>query len=531
MNTVVDNWINPDLEKIINNRAIAATMAQYDTEFRARVLYVCKNHPERFISDWVWTSDPRNAARGVSVTIPFVLYPRQVEYLKWRRECLYARKWGVHAKSRDSGASWLNCADQIHHWLFTPGFKGGFGSNKEIKIDRKGDPDAIFSKLRFIIKTLPKWMVPSRFDDNYMKLINHDNGAVITGEAGDNIGRGGRSLLYDWDEAAFTEHQDMVLAALSENTDCCIRTSTPNGADDRFAIDYLSGNYPTFCFHWKQDPRKNYWVVPSTGQTGTGTDAPLGAIYPWYEEKKKRFSPLLLAREIDVDFNASKEGTVIRHEWILAAVNYPINSHNSTKLAGLDIATEGKDRSVIVICAGSKIIHIESWSGQNTTETANRAIALCHQHGVEQLNFDVVGVGAGVSGVLQTTQNLRFRYNPINGGSSPSDIFWASEQRTSKQKFYNRRAELYYLAAERFRKTWENVNGVAEHSTDDCISIPNNPTLIAQLSMTAGSYAENGKLILTPKNKMRISPDFADALVYSLVGISDASWQVTRARW
>jgi hypothetical protein len=38
--------------------------------------------------------------------------------------------------------------------------------------------------------------------DNYMRIINPDNGATITGEAGDNIGRGGRTTMYFLDEWA-----------------------------------------------------------------------------------------------------------------------------------------------------------------------------------------------------------------------------------------------------------------------------------------------------------------------------------------
>jgi hypothetical protein len=47
---------------------------------------------------------------------------------------------------------------------------------------------------------LPDWMKPKGFvekvHDNYMRIINPDNGATITGEAGDNIGRGGRYNVF-----------------------------------------------------------------------------------------------------------------------------------------------------------------------------------------------------------------------------------------------------------------------------------------------------------------------------------------------
>lgn len=521
-----------EITEVIRARSQAKLRADTDLDYRAEVLHICATNPDRFVSDWCWTSDPRNAARGISVTVPFVLYPRQVEYLQWRRECLANRQFGVHAKSRDSGASWLNCADHIHHWIFTPEFKGGFGSNKEIRVDRKGDPDALFYKLRFLLQTLPAWMKPKHVLDKYMLLQNIDNGSIITGDAGLSIGRGGRSLLFDWDEASFTENQETVLAALSESTDCCIRTSTPNGSDDPFARDYQSGNFPTFSFHWKQDPRKNQWTAPS-GEAGSGAIAPDGAVYPWYEKKRKALPAITLAREIDISFEGSIEGVVIKHEWVLAAINYPLVMSNDRRVAGLDPAGVGKDRTTfIIVDGGNKCVLVDAWQGLRSPESARKAADLCHGHTVADLNFDVSGLGDGVAGTLQSMPNLRFKYHPINGGSSPTNFYWAAEKRTSKDKFYNLRAEIYYRAAERFRKTFENVKGIDKHHNDECISIPNDPRLISQLSLTTGKYADNGKLLLTSKSKMNTSPDYADALVYALFQpLSQTGYRATKAVW
>ncbi len=526
--------IQTNIENAIRERYARLIRAEHDLAYRNVVLEVCRRDPVRWINDWVWTSDPRNSSRGLPITIPFLLWDKQEQYILWRRSCVANKKFGIVAKSRDSGMSWLNCADQLHRWLFEEDYKGAFGSRKEGLIDKLGDPDTLFQKMRFILKTLPSWMRPKDYFDGYMRLINRDRNNVISAEAGDNLGRGGRNSVYDVDEFGFLERQEIVLAALSQNTDTVILTSTPNGADNAFARIYQASDegFSRFRFHWKEDPRKNVWIVPGTDQRGIGQDAPSGAIYPWYEDQKTKLTPLIIAQELDIDFSSSVEGIVIRPEWVRAAVNYRLVMSNDRRTAGLDIATEGKDRSVFVIVdAGNNVIFIDSWQGQNTTETAHRAIALCHQHRVDTLNFDVVGVGAGVSGVLQTTPNLQFKYNPINGGSAPSDIYWPAEQRSSKEKFYNRRAELYYLAAERFKKTWENVTGIAKHPTDECISIPDNPTLIHQLSITTAKYTENGKILLIPKKDLKVSPDFADSLVYALANDTSTEFRTTRATW
>lgn len=509
------------MNDIVKARHLKLDRANKDLAYRNLVLETCKRDPVTWINDWVWTADPRNSSRGKPVNVPFILFPRQVEYIQWRRQCVKNRKFGIVAKSRDSGMSWLNCVDQLQYWLFSDNYKGAFGSRKQSLIDKLGDPDSLFQKMRFVLETLPSWMKPNKYFDGYMRLINEDKGNVITGEAGDSIGRGGRNLLYDVDEFAYLEHQELAMAALSQNTDCLIRTSTPNGNADLFAKDYLDGVISNFYFHWKDDPRKNSWVDETTDQSGSGRESPAKAVYPWYEEQKSKLDELTIAQEIDIDFSASMEGICIPAKWVESAIDFKFVTTNYRLQAGLDIATEGSNSNVMIIVdGGNKVTFIDEWRGLNTTETAYKASDICHQFRVDTLNFDGDGVGAGVAGTLQTTSGLRFRFKAMHGGSSPSGFFWVGEQKSSKDKFLNRRAELWYLARERFRKTYEMRNNIREYPIDECISIPNNQKLIVQLSQPLMKYRDNGKLIIESKSDMRkrgaSSPDHADALIYAL---------------
>ena len=60
-----------------------------------------------------------------------------------------------------------------------------------------------------------------------MRLLNPANDTTIIGEAGDNIGRGGRCSLFFVDEAAYLEHPALIEAALTATTDVRIDISTP----------------------------------------------------------------------------------------------------------------------------------------------------------------------------------------------------------------------------------------------------------------------------------------------------------------
>jgi len=500
--------------------------ASNDVGHQNVVIEACRRDPVLWVNDWVWTTDPRNAARGLPINVPFILFPKQEEYIRWRRECVDNRKFGIIAKSRDSGISWLNCADQLHRWLFSDDYKSAFGSRKEGNIDKLGDPDTIFQKMRFILGMLPTWMKPKKFSDSYMRLINHDKNSVVTGESGDNIGRGGRNSVYDVDEFAYVEHQTIVLAALSQNTDTVILTSTPNGNSNEFATIYQSDSegYKRFTFHWKDDPRKNKWIAPD-GTTGNGWDSPIGAVYPWYEEQKSKLDELTIAREIDIDFSSSQENICIPAKWVQSAIDFPIVMTNYKLQAGLDVATEeGKDKTVLTIVdGGNKVIHIEDWKGLNTTQTAYRAIEICNRYNVDALIFDCDGVGFGVSATLQNTPNLRFRVKAFHGGGSPSSYYWQLENKSSRDKFANRKAELWHLLSIRFQKTYETRNNIRIHPTDECISIPNHTQLINELSMPTMNYKENGQLILQSKKTMSKSPDFADSLVLASASENDSS--------
>jgi hypothetical protein len=479
-----------------------------DPELQALAIAACKRDIILWLNDWVWTQDPRRAP----AMLPFRPWPRQVEYLRWRqsmRELVREGgqpESGLIEKSRDMGITWLNAAAQTHAWLFERNYKGAFGSRKQDLVDRLGDPDSIFEKVRIILRYLPKWMLPEGFDDrrhdNFCKLINPANGSVLTGEAGDNIGRGGRNTVYDLDEAAFIDRPQKVDAALSNNTDLIFYTSTVNGVGNPFHQKRFNlQENCIFVFDWRDDPRKD--------------DA-------WYESMCRRFDPVVVATEIDRDYGASVEGIFIPAKWVAAAVNFAGCEAWGDRTAGLDVATSGKNRSVLVWRIGPVVQVPIDWQGQNTTETAFRAHDICVDNRIGHINFDADGVGAGVSGAYESAQDLQITYKAIHGAARASDRIWPGELRTSADKFANVRAEAWGLLRERFRKTYDHVNGIQTHDWREMISIPNHPLLIQQLSSVQGKHTTSGKILLQSKEDMRKdgieSPDFADALAYSELG-------------
>lgn len=526
------------LEDSIQRRLGLLEDATADPELRSLILAHCKHNVVDWMNDWVWTIDPRRTP----AQLPFDLFPKQAEFLDWLTLQYESKEDAIVEKSRDTGLTWLCVGWATHRWLFHPGFKATFGSRKKVLVDQIGNPDSIFEKIRLLLSALPWWMLPQRYSDNELKLLNRDNGSSITGEAGDNMGRGGRSSIYLMDEAAFVDRPDKVDAAVSNNSDCKIKISTPNGPGNPYARQRHSGNFPVFTCHWLEDPRKNYWELRDDSGAvisgGNGRNAPIGAIYPWYEKQKRTLDKVILAQEVDLDYNASLEGVCIDAKWVQAAIALHERltlPQSGAIVAGLDIADGGANLNVFIPRRGVTVLDILDWSVGNTTQTAYKARDLGREWSISRLNYDCLGPGTGVRGTLESCADVPFELEAINGGDKCTDRYWESfGDRPSSDIFINLRAELWWLLRTRFEKTYEFVNGT-EHPLKELISIPNHGMLIGQLSQPLVFYDDSGKIRLESKKEMARrgvqSPDYADALVYAFAPATAIAWGVNEGSW
>ena len=296
-----------------------------------------KNHPVEFITDWGMTFDPRNAEIGLPTVMPFLLFPKQAEFIAWLRERWLGREDGLAEKSRDMGVSWLCVAFAVWMWTFHPGTVVGFGSRKEEYVDDLNDPKSLFWKARKFIELLPVEFRPAGYNPKkhapFMTIVNPENGAAIVGEAGDNIGRGNRTAVYFKDESAFYERAESIDPALSQTSHCKIDVSTPNGNGNPFYRKRHGGKVKVFTFHWRDDPRK-------------GPE--------WYAKQQNDLDPVVLAQEVDIDYNASTNDAWIPGTLVEAAQRIgPADVEaNGPWAIGVDAAHMGDDESVITLRRG-----------------------------------------------------------------------------------------------------------------------------------------------------------------------------------
>lgn len=519
-----DTW-PPDYTEIFAWRQKMLRRYKDDPAFFQGALAYYKHHPVEFINHWMDTYDPRNAGvEGKLTRMPFILFERQAELVEFLYRLIDEEEDGLIEKCRDAGATWVSCAVSWHLWRFFDGVAIGWGSRKEILVDKIGDPDSIFQKLRIITQYVPRIFWPQGFDPSndmsFMKIINPETDATIAGEAGDNIGRGGRKRIYFKDESAHYERPELIEAALGDNTRVQVDISSVNGLGNVFhrrrenGVEWqggplAKGKTNVFVFDWRDHPEK--------------TDE-------WYARRKKKAKDdgLLhkFAQEVDRDYASAVEGIVIPAEW----VNSAIDAHKKLKLpeatgrvvGGLDVADEGGDKNALGVRKSYMLMNCEDWAQGTTGETTVRAIRLMKPYSGSLLNYDCIGVGAGVKSDAKRINPKGLRFHPWNAAAAPVNKekrLDPSDYNTPKVKdfFHNLKAQAWWSLRARFERTHRAVTEGIEYDPEDLISLPSDlrylDTLRKELSQAQHKSTPSGKMVIDKKPPGTTSPNLADAVV------------------
>jgi len=483
-----------------------------------------KTHPAEWISHWIWTHDPRLAARNLPSIIPFCLWKTQVDCVNWIVDRWRAGEPGLIEKSRDSGVTWLTVAIACWMCIFHTGIVVGFGSRKLEYVDQIGSMKSIFEKIRFAMSNLPVEFIGDWNRDRhalYTRILFPATGSIITGEGGDSIGRGDRTSIHFIDEAAFLERPEMIDASLSQTTNCRIDVSTPNGLANSFAQRRFGGNIKVFSFHWRDDPRKD--------------DA-------WYQKQVAELDPVTVASEIDIDYRGSVEGLLIPSAWIQAAIGAHLKlgiTPSGTKRAAFDVADSGVDLCAFAGRHGILLQHLESWSGRSGDIYASlvRVFDRCDEHGYPYVLYDADGLGAGCRGDAriinerrEADDRPRIHDEPFRGSASP--VYPERElveKRKNKDFFANLKAQGWWALRLRFQETHRAINGLP-YDADNLISIsPDLPELNAltmELSQPTYSLNSAGKVLIDKAPDGMRSPNLADAtmIAFAPVHIAAELW-------
>lgn len=525
------DWKNPDYGPVYAERArrLREIRGWNDPTQLMMLKAYYRDNPADFINDWGVTIDPRNAEIDQPVMVPFLLFPRQREWCEWVVQHWRARSPGLSEKSRDFGLSWLAVSLASTLCMFRRDLSFGFGSRKEEYVDKIGHPKSLFWKARQFVLHVPEefnggWS--ERRDSAHLRLSFPITGSTITGEAGDNIGRGDRQSIYFVDEAAYLERPQLIEASLSQTTNCRIDISSANGLANPFAEKRHSGKIDVFTCHWRDDPRKD--------------DA-------WYQKQNDELDPVTVAQEIDINYAASVEGVLIPSAWIQAAVDAHIKlgfAPTGNKRGAMDVADEGKDKNAFAVALGVVVTHVEEWSGKGSDIFAStqRAFDVADANDVAEFLYDADGLGADVRGNARVINEQRAERQQltiaVDAFRGSAGVFMPIAEdvpgRKNEDFFQNRKAQSWWSLRRRFYKTWRAVVHGDDFDPDDLISLDSaalkasSPTapmgLLGKLTMELAqpTYIKNtaGKIVVdkapagsTGANTSVKSPNLADSVM------------------
>ena len=512
------DYRNPDYNAVMQWRVDKLAEARADAGLLAAVKEHYRHSPIDLVQDWGMTFDPRvDARQGRSPVMPFVPFPEQIEWLQWALNCIHDNENGLSDKSRDMGLTW--CAASLSGALAVTvnGFVAGFGSRKEDLVDKAGDPDSIFFKVRFFLQHLPPefrggWNVMNHKHSSHMHTFIPETGSVIRGEAGKNIGRGGRARVYWVDEAAHLQDAQSVESALSATTNSRIDISSVNGMNNPFAEKRHSGRVRVKTMHWKKDPRKND---------------------EWYAKQREKFNALVVAQEIDIDYSASAEGVLIPLEWIDAAIDAHIKlgiKITGKRSVALDVADEGKDNNAATGRIGILLDFAEQWSGKgsNIYATTMRTSNICIALGTDEFQYDSDGLGVGVRGdneainalparaAMPKPEAIAFRGS---GGvrEKEKQVPGAYKGVTNENFFQNRKAQEYWGLRTLFENTYRAVVENIVVDPDSIISISSALKDLQKIRMELHQPIYHpsltGKTMIDKTPDGMVSPNYADSIM------------------
>ena len=167
---------------------------------------------------------------------------------------------------------------------------------------------------------------------------------------------------------------------------------------------------------------------------------------------------------------------------------------------GLDVARFGGDRSALAKRQGNVLVEpIKTWQNKDLMELAGIVLseydAVPYSMRPQAIYIDAIGLGAGLADRLRELD-------------MPAVAVSVSETASLKDRFNRLRDELFWLCREWFEAR-------------DC-HIPDDGTLMAELSGIRYKYLSTGKLKVESKDEMKRrgqrSPDVADAFVLTFAG-------------
>lgn len=176
---------------------------------------------------------------------------------------------------------------------------------------------------------------------------------------------------------------------------------------------------------------------------------------------------------------------------------------------GVDVARFGRDRTTLVLRQGRVVEHVQIYAKQDTMETVGRVLVAFEQWQADEIDVDVIGIGAGVYDRLVEVMVERRRALQRTGLVVPVNVADAAPPKVPVDEFQAKGMRDYlWMAMARWLRDETPVFAAADREA--CHD------LAGELASTQYRIDSNGRLVVEDKDAMRKrlghSPDLADAL-------------------
>lgn len=230
---------------------------------------------------------------------------------------------------------------------------------------------------------------------------------------------------------------------------------------------------------------------------------------------------------------ANDSMSVIKSTWVSAAVDAHLKlgiEATGDIQAGFDVADDGPDKNALIWRKGIVALGAEEWVDKDPNSAASHAYAQSREIGVKVIRYDDIGVGAGAKGQFRQIEAEALLSGDRGFGTvmalgwTASGAVDAPEReyqpgKKNKDMFLNLKAQKWWELADRFRNTYNAING-KPYDPEKLVSLSSEikhlDKLKAELTMPNRDYA-NGKVKVESKADMKkrgiASPNLADAFV------------------
>jgi phage terminase large subunit len=362
--------------------------------------------------------------------------------------------------------------------------------------------DALFAECKRWIKELP---TPIK------SLLEMNSDRIELGSSPTEAFISARTSRSESPESLAGVHADHVLLVVDEASGVpeSVFEAAYGSMSGKDATTILLGN-PTrssgYFYETHTRLRDSWW----TKQVSC-LDSPL--VSPdFIQEMELKYGPQSNSMKVRVygEFPTAEDDTLISLHAVEQASKRVVEQPEGTPIIwGLDVARYGDDASVLCIRQGRHLIELHSWKKLSLMELAGRVLDLLHSSDEtpEEILVDSIGLGAGV---LDRLRELDISARGVNVSESPA----------MADRYANLRAELWDLTKQWFTEE---------------VQIPNDDSLIADLTAPRYSFNSSGKMIVESKaeTKKRLgrSTDFADSLVLTFASTAaGASGQYRRKK-